>query len=309
MAQSAIWVSKGGTNAIPQNDRVSALRVQHHKMAVVWQYDAASATFAPLTSLLTVFVNGIDDTVATPWGQAGYNTANVPSNSIDVTSAYKGGAFSIDAPCVLISVGLMPEQTLRVLPLANATAGTLYTGTPQVSRFGGTVTDLSAQFDDFWGGFVHQAFCNLLPPGNNTMCSAYIGLPQFFNSGMGQSNSPNLSTPGQNRPEARYGFAAPLFVEANLRNMGDFNPNRLQFTLGPNATSTAAADPTAVLAVSKLPAVTAPTDNDLVVMDVIVSVEYARVKFNDAGDEFEGVEEIDKRKIGMAFGAQSACYI
>ena len=273
----AQWISKNGTSSVNLNDRVSSLRVHHQKMAFVWQYDLPTNTCIPLTSLLTAFTSGIDDTTALPFAQAGYSTATVPNNSIDVTSTYKGGAFSITDPCIILSVGLMPEQTLRVMPLASGTS--LDSGTPQVPRFGGTVTDLSAQFDDFWGAMVHQSFANVLPPGNNTMCSAFLGLPQFFNSGMGQSNSPNLSTPGQNRPEARYTFANEIFVEPNLRNMGDFNPNRLQFTFGPSVASTSVPG-TASLNVQKLPALSALTDNDLIVLDLIVSVEYARVKFS-----------------------------
>ena len=304
----AQFISQNGTSSVNLNDRVSSLRVHHHKMAFVWEYDAPTATFQPLTNLLTVFVSGIDDTTATPFGQAGYNTPTVPNNSIDVTSTYKGGAFSITDPCIVLSVGIMPEQTIRIVDSALATAATLSSGTPQVPRFGGTVTDLSAQFDDFWGAMVHQSFVNILPPGNNTMCSAFIGLPQFFNSGMGQSNSPNLSTPGQNRPEARYTFANEIFVEANLRNMGDFNPNRLQFTFGPSATSTVAPG-TATLNVQKLPALTAPTDNFLCVLDAVVTVEYARVKFSLDGSEYEGVEEIDKRKVAYFRGEKSFCGI
>lgn len=301
-----MFVSQNGNASVNLNDRVSALRVHHHKFAFVWEYDAANAVFFPRTNLITVFVSGIDDTTTTPWAQAGYSTATVPNNSIDVTSTYKGGAFSITDPVIVLSVGIMPEQTIRILPTASGTS--LDSGTPQVTRQGGTITDISAQMDDFWGNMVHQSFVNILPPGNNTMCSGYIGLPQMFNSGMGQSNSPNLSTPGQNRPEARYTFGTEVFVEPNLRNMGDFNPNRLQFTFGPAGTVAAHAN-TAVLRTAKIPALTAPADTDLAVLDVIVSVEYARVKFSADGSSYEGVEEIDKRKIAMFRGENSFCGI
>ena len=288
MAVPQMWVSQGGSSGVPMNDRASPILVQYHKFAFVFEYDLPTRTFLPLTTSITVFVNGIDDTTASPWTLAGYNTATVPANSVDVTAAYKGGAWSITDPCILLSLGILPEQTTRVIPAADGTGVT-------VSRSGGSInTEVAAQFDDFWSAMMHGSFANILPPGNNTMCSAYLGLLQLFPSGHGMSNAPNLSYPGQNRPEARYTFGTELFVEANRMNMGDFNPNRIQFTFGSNVTS-----------VTQLPAAAALTDGDRVVVDCIAKVDYARVRFNSDASEYEGVELIDQRKIAMFRGAGS----
>ena len=64
-----------------------------------------------------------------------------------------------------------------------------------------------------------------------------------------------------------------------------------------------------MLNVQKLPALSAIADNSLIVLDVIVSVEYARVKFSADGSEYEGVEPIDVRKISYFRGEKSFCGI
>lgn len=276
-------------NGIPQvnlNDRVSPLRVHHAKGQFFFQYTAATATFAPVTTLLTFFNFGIDDTFANPAIQAGISTASVPANSIDLTSAYKGGAWSITDPCILLSVGLRPENQGRVIPAASV--NTTVAGTPTGPRAGGDVTDLSAQFDDFWGAIMHGSFLQLLPPGTNTSCATYLGNTEDMISGMGMSNSPSLSFAGQNRREARFNLATEVFVDPNTMNQGDFTPNRISMTNAVN-----------VATVQKLAALTAPTNGDYLCIDLLLTVEYARVRFHKDGDQmaYEGVEPIDKLKI------------
>lgn len=289
----AITVSKDGMSAVNLNDRLSPILDHTAKMAFVFQYAAATRTFTLNTTALQVFQFGNDDTFATPAIASGYSDATTQANSIDLTSAYKGGAWSITYPRILLSVGIVPES-LRLLGAAAA-------GTAIVPRAGGQInTELNAQFDDFWTAALHGQFLNILPPGNNSMCSAFLGLSQFMNPGAGPSNAPSMSFPGQNRPEARYTLGTEVFVEPNIRNMGDFNPNRIGFTNGVNVAS-----------VSQLPAAAALTDTALVALDVIVKVVTANVEFKNGGSEYDAPESdpLSKRRIAMFRGDNSFCAI
>lgn len=289
----AITVSKDGMSAVNLNDRMSPILDHTAKMAFVFQYALATRTFTLNTTALQVFQFGNDDTFATPAIASGYSDATTQANSIDLTSAYKGGAWSITYPRILLSVGIVPES-LRLLGAAAA-------GTAIVPRAGGQInTELNAQFDDFWIAALHGQFLNILPPGNNSMCSAFIGLSQFMNPGAGPSNAPSMSFPGQNRPEARYTLGTEVFVEPNIRNMGEFNPNRISFTNGVNVAS-----------VSQLPAAAALADTALVALDVIVKVVTANVEFKNGGSEYDAPESdpLSKRRIAMFRGDNSFCAI
>lgn len=284
----ATRLSINGTPQLNLNDRVSPLRVHHHVGQFFFRYTAATAIFTPQTTLLTFFVSGIDDTSSNPWIGAGITASTVPTNSIDVTSTYKGGAFSITDPVIILSVGITPENQCRLITNASGDV-TNTTGTPTASRTAGTFTDLNAMYDDFWGAMMHGSFLQALPPGNNTSCATFLGRTEHMISGMGMSNAPVMSFPGQNRREARFNFATEVFAEANTNNQGDFNPNRISMTNGSNVTS-----------VTKLPALTAPADTDWLCFDLMLTVEYARVTFGkDAQGNltYEGVEDIDKQKI------------
>lgn len=289
----AITVSRDGMSAVNLNDRLSPILDHTAKMAFVFQYALATRTFTLNTTALQVFQFGNDDTFATPAIASGYSDATTQANSIDLTSAYKGGAWSITYPRILLSVGIVPES-LRLLGAAAA-------GTAIVPRAGGQInTELNAQFDDFWTAALHGQFLNILPPGNNSMCSAFIGLSQFMNPGAGPSNAPSMSFPGQNRPEARYTLGTEVFVEPNIRNMGEFNPNRISFTNGVNVAS-----------VSQLPAAAALADTALVALDVIVKVVTANVEFKNGGSEYDAPESdpLSKRRIAMFRGDNSFCAI
>lgn len=293
----AITVSKDGMSAVNLNDRLSPILDHTAKMAFVFEYVLASRTFILNTTALQVFQFGNDDTFATPAIASGYSDATTQANSIDLTSAYKGGAWSITYDRILLSVGIVPE-TLRLLsPVGGADGGTATT----VPRAGGQVnTELNAQFDDFWAAALHGQFLNILPPGNNSMCSAFLGLSQFMNPGAGPSNAPSMSFPGQNRPEARYTLGTEVFVEPNIRNMGDFNPNRISFTNGVNVAS-----------VSQLPAAAALTTGSRIALDVIVKVVTANVEFKKGGAEYDAPESdpLSKRRIAMFRGDNSFCAI
>lgn len=293
----AITVSKDGMSTVNLNDRLSPILDHHAKMAFVFQYDLASRSFTLNTTSLTVFQFGNDDTFASPATLSGYDTAAAQVNSIDLTSAYKGGAWSILTPRILLSVGLIPES-LRVI--GTDVAGTAAAaGTAVVPRNTGCInTELNAQFDDFWTAATHGQFLNILPPGNNSMCSAFLGISQFMNAGAGVSNSPVMSYPGQNRPESRYTFGTEVFVEPNIRNMGDFTPNRLLFTNGVN-----------VSRVSQLAASAPLTNTALVALDVIVKVVTANVEFSNNGENYDAPEWdlLSKRRIAY-FRGENSCF-
>lgn len=264
-----------------QNDRLEPVLTHHFKFSLIYTVNAAG-NFVPATATRTLFEHGIDDSVATPWLNAGYSDLAVAPNSIDVTTAYKGGALSDKYPCMMLTAGFLPENHPRIItPDANNTSAA-------VRRAGGIVgIGESVMVDQLFASYMHGCFLQLLPPGNNTSCAPYLGLIQLLPSGHGMVNS-SLMSPGQQRPEARYSFGTDIFVEPNPGS-SDFNPNRIQLTFGSN-----------VGTVEKLPNIPARTTGDLVVLDIICKLDFARVVFaKDASgaDQFDGVFDIDRQKI------------
>ena len=279
----AMWISPAGSSRIDLNDRTSALPFAHHAMAFGFRYDASKRAFVPATKTLRVFVSGIDDTNASPWVEAGYNYSHVPSNSIDVTNAYKGGAFSITDPVQVFSIAVVPSETVRIVPASDVTS--TRGGNFAFPRKGGRITALrdqatdfwKATFDDLWSATCHASEASLNPPGNNTMCSAFAGLFRFFRE-KDRRVRPNA-------PGGCHRFACEVFVEANQMNMGDFNPGRISFEFDGD------------VEVALRDGVPAPNDGDYAVIDMDVRVEFARVRFTSDGTEYEGVSDLDKAKL------------
>ena len=279
----AHYISHSGVASVNLTDRISALPFRHHAMAFGFRYNAADRVFVPATRELTVFERGIDDTCARPYVGAGYSTPSVPDNSVDITNVYKGGAFSITDPVQLLSIAVVPSGTVRIVRAESADVK--HAGTPAFPRDGGTITSLreqhddfwNATFDDFWSAASFASQAHALPPGNNTICSLYVGLVRFMRE------KDRASRP--NSPRGYFRFGDHVFAEPNLRNASDFNPNRIRFTFG-ESPSIALRDGLA-----------APADGDFAVLDMDVRVETARVVFSKAGDSYEGVDETDKRKI------------
>ena len=266
-----------------QNDRLEPVLTHHHKFSLIYTADAAG-NFLPQTTQRIIFERGIDDNIATPWLNAGYSDPTVPQNSIDVTTGYKGGALSDKYPCMMLSVGFLPGQHVRVITAdANNT-------TAAVRRAGGVIgAGESAMVDQLFASYMHGCFLQLLPPGNNTSCSPYLGIIQLLPSGNGFVNS-SLMAAGQQRPEARYCFGTDIFVEPNPGS-SDFNPNRIQLNFSTNVTS-----------VEKFPNIPARAAGTLIVLDIICKLDFARVVFSKdpSGEEsYDGVFDIDKRKINQ----------
>lgn len=280
----AISMSRDGMVAANLNDRVSALPFAHHAMAFGFRYSADRRAFKPKTRSLTVFERGIDDYEASPWVGAGYSTASVPANSVDITNAYKGGALSITDPVQILSIAVVPSGAVRIVRESDVKHAD--TERPTFPRFGGRFTALrdqadafwSAMFGDLWSATVHASQSKILPPGNNTTCSVYAGNVRFMRE-----------TSGGFRPNASGGYyrlGAHVFVEPNLRNMADFNPNRISFDFGNDTADVPLRD-----------GIAAPNDGDFAVIDMDVRVEFARVRFTDKCGSYEGVTDADKRKI------------
>jgi hypothetical protein len=131
----AISMSKDGMVAVSLNDRVSALPFAHHAMAFGFQYSAERRVFVPKTRSLTVFERGIDDYEANPWVGAGYSTASVPADSVDITNAYKGGALSITDPAQILSIAVVPSGAVRIVRGSDVKHAD--TEKPTFPRFGG----------------------------------------------------------------------------------------------------------------------------------------------------------------------------
>lgn len=269
--------------AINLNDRISALPFAHHAMAFGFQYDARRRVFEPKTKNLTVFERGMGDDEANPWVGAGYSFATVPANSVDITDTYKGGAFSITDPVQVFSIAVVPSGAVRIVRAADARFMT-GANNPTFPRFGGRFSSLreqsndfwSAMFDDLWSATVHASEAKILPPGNNAACSLFAGNVRFMRE--------NDSDVRPNAPGGYYRLGAQVFCEPNVRNMADFNPNRIHFDFGNSTAEVALRDGGA-----------APCDGDYAVIDMDVRVEYAHVRFNKNG--YDGVTEIDKMKI------------
>ena len=286
------FISRDGQPSLNMNDRVSALRVAHQAVSIGFQYDAATSTWAPMTTIVTGFQVGIDDNLTNPWYSAGISDSRIVANSIAITTTHKGGAFSITKPGIILNIGVMPYGNGRVFLDGDTGVVNKTTGTPAFPFVGGAQSDISAQFDDFWNVLSRGSFINVLPPGTNTQCSLYAGLALHMQSGMGLSNSPNISTPGRNDLAAATALGAPVFFDANEGNRGDYSPQAMSWTFNGNAAS-----------IARLPAVTAPADNSWFVVDALITCKFALVEFgqNDKGElTYEGFEEQDRAAI--------ACY-
>ena len=265
---------------ISHNDRLSLMPYRHHALAYGLRFDAATARFIPATRTLTAFERGIDDTASLPWAGAGYSTPVVPPNT-DTTNCYRGGAFSITHSTMVLGITLVPSGTARIVRAADVTT---HPTTPTFPRGGGAIVSDNEALTAFHGVFLDAALrtgtAELLPPGNNHSCSVFVGPLRFLIDAAGAIVwRPNVE----------------CFCEANRANITEFNPNRVQFKFSD-----------AVESVPLLAGVAAPCDGDYAVLDFDLRVEFAHVEFNAAGDAYDGVSDVDKRKIAAwqdAFGS------
>lgn len=280
----AIFTSQNGVPQINLNDRLSPLPFKHAACAFGFRYDAARRAFVPATTTLTAFARGCDDTSEKPFASAGYSVPFVPTNSVDLSTAYKGGALSITYPVQVFSMAVVPSGTVRLVPAADVDVSNRET--PAFPRNGGRITALrdqandfwGATFDDLWSACTYASQSTVQPPGNNTACSSFAGLFRFLRE-KDRAVRPNA-------PNGYHRFACEVFCEPNVQNMGDFQPNRIQFDFRGGVSEVALRD-----------GVPAPNDGDYAVIDFDVRVEFAHVEFSADAKSYEGVSESDKRKI------------
>lgn len=261
------------------NDRVSSMPYKHQSLAFGYRFDAARRAFVPATKRLIAFDRGIDDTERDPWRNAGYSTKDVPSNSVGITNTYRGGAFSIDDTVMILGVSLVPGRIVRIVAASDVVADAT---TPMFPRGGGTVLTDNVDVADLHGflfdSLLHGGEAELLPPGDGSMagsCSMYVGPTRFMR---GTSDGSFVWRPHE-----------ACFCEANVRNMGGFTPNRMQFTFRD-----------AVGAVPLIDGVAAPSDGDYAVVEFDVRVDVARVKFDRdtrGNVAYSGIDEIGRSKI------------
>lgn len=286
----AIFASQNGVATVNLNDRLSPLPFKHAAMAYGLRYDAGRRVFIPATEELTVFQAGPDDNAATRYVQSGYRDGT-GSNSVDLSSGYKGGAWSITDPVQALSMAVVPSGTVRIIRASDV--DTTNVKTPAFPRRGGRITALrdqasdfwGAMFDDLWSAVAYASQSMVLPPGNDTMCAPFAGLFRFLRE-KDRAVRPNA-------PSGYHRFGCEVFCEPNLRNMGDFQPNRILFDFRGGVSEVALRD-----------GIPAPNDGDYAVIDMDVRVEVAHVEFSKDRKSYEGVDESDKIRLAAWMDAK-----
>lgn len=308
-----LYVTAGG-KAVNVSDRTAPILTRHARFSFIFQFVAASDVWTPITTTRTVFVNGIDDTTASPYTQAGYSTVTQPNNSILLTDAYKGGAWSEDFDCILLACGAVLQGEPRIIPaVALPPPDGAATTVALNSGFAGIE---SAQTDDFVQFVVNGAQLQILPTGSNTACAAYLGLLRLQQAGYSSANSPNFTGLGRNDGDSRYGFNTTVIVEGNRGNVAGFTPNRIEIDFLGSAAANTASGVGVTSGVQRLPALAARADGTLLALDFDMVVHYARIQVgeekNDAGQmvpAYQGAYEVDRRKIRRFLGQDSICAI
>ncbi len=309
-----LYVTAGG-KPVNVSDRTAPILTRHCRFSFIFSFVAAADVWFPQTTTRTVFVNGIDDTTASPYVAAGYSNVTQPNNTIAFTDAYKGGAWSEDFDCILLACGAVLQGPPRIISSAfNATLD----NTSVVELNSGSAGIESAQTDDFVQFIVNGAQLQILPTGSNTACAAYLGLLRLQQAGYSSTNSPNFSGLGRNDGDSRYGFNTTVIVEGNRGNVAGFTPNRIEIDFLGSAQANQAGTPsiTTTSGVQRLPALAARADGTLLALDFDMVVHYARIQVgeekNDAGQmvpAYQGAYEVDRRKIRRFLGQDSICAI
>ena len=123
-----------------------------------------------------------------------------------------------------------------------------------------------------------------MPPGTNSMCTAYVGPMRYLCNG--SEAKPSW------RPKVE------CICEPNKGGRRDFHPNRMRFKFRDTPREIPWPDD-----------VKAPADGDFLVVDFFVRVEVANVRvarFAEGGGFFHAVEAVDQRAIGEFMAARGS---
>jgi hypothetical protein len=245
-------------NASTNSLRTDVILRHYDRFSLIFQADGAGL-WVPQTTQRTMFTHGLDDTVASPWTDQGYTEAGVNGDSSSFTSAFKGGALSDTNQCLILAASVFADRPPRVITADanNTTAG--------VRLSGGSVVDVQAAVQDrLFAAVMAGANMQLLPTGNQTGCSLYMGLPTLNSVGTGLRNS-SIPNYGQDCPAARYTLGDDLIVDPNP-NQDSLQPNRIQISFPFNPAS-----------VTQLTDSTPVAAGVLLALDLQLVIDFARV--------------------------------
>lgn len=259
--------------------RLQGVLRTHYKFGMNFSVDA-QGNYLPIRNSRTLLEYGVDDTLGS-FVNAGYTNAvqtlssTSTNGNIEFTTAQKGGALSQNLASLILALSFMPEHTPRVGLLADGTADPTFTAAA-VPRRGGIEGDVEAGLVGrlFATGFKGSQL-SLLPPGNVSGCSAFIGIPQLLTPGTGFNNS---EIPSMGFPSASTRFTmGDDIITLPSRLQGDFQPNRivLDFPTQLTAAELAAGSQDEPI---ELPngAPTRPAGT-IVCLDMILIVDYANI--------------------------------
>lgn len=307
MALTTYKISSNGKGSIP-SDRIAPMMTRHARFSFIFQFTtgatvgtAPANVWRPQTLTRSIFQTGDGDTGTAPFTSAGYITpALSPTNSFQMTNAYRGGAWSDSDDALLLSFGAYVDN-FRVIPAADITTDT--TAAVRVNSGGMGVE--AAQLDDFVNSALSLAEVYIVPPGTNTSCSACIGELRQNAPGVGvMSNSPAFAGVGLKDRDSREGLHTEVLVEGNANNQLNVSPNKLLINfagqLGDGAT------PGVAPWVQPLAGMALRADTSLAVIDFVMVIFFAYVTY-DADGGFHGSTPTDERLCNY-FKAPDSCF-
>lgn len=204
--------------------RMQGIARPHYKFAMNFLVDA-NGGYIPQRNTRILFENGVDDITGT-FANAGYSNLVGQSDNIEITTARKGGAISQNTASLILAISFMPEATPRVGLTAAGGADANFTAS-LAPRRGGLFGDVEAGLTGrLFAAAMKGAQMSLLPAGNNTGCSIFLGIPQLQAPGTGFHNS---EIPSMGFPAASTRFAlGDDVIVFPTREQQEFRPNRIQ---------------------------------------------------------------------------------
>lgn len=253
--------------------RMQGIARPHYKFAMNFQVDANGA-YVPVRTTRILFEQGVDD-ITGSFVNAGYSNLVGLADNIEITTARKGGAISQNMASLILAISFLPECTPRVGLTLLGAADPNFT-TTVAPRRGGLVGDVEAGLTGrLFAAAMKGAQMSLLPAGNNTGCSIFLGIPQLQAPGTGYHNSeiPSMGFPSGS---TRFALGDDVIVFPT-REQQEYRPNRIQLdwpTANGSGAGVASTNDDSV----ELPGGSAArAAGTIVTLDMIAIIDFARI--------------------------------